>query len=550
VAVPLKTGPMAQKAHPMRTAASKSENILNFPAARTKVSGDRPDLLSASGEELINILIVDDEPKNLTVLETVLDNSAYRLVRAESADQALLALLADQFALLILDIRMPGVTGIELAQMIKERKKTAQVPIIFLTAYYNEDQHVLEGYGAGAVDYLHKPVNPDILRSKVAVFAELHRMQRELGLANRALLAEVTERRRAQEQLHELNNTLEKRVTERAQALRTSAALLQTVTDNASVGLVTLDRERRYVFANPAYCRILGLPNDILGRHPAEVLPPVYAEQIAPLLDRALAGERISTELNQPVVGTSGQSNHYSVVYEPELDGDGNIIGVVVVVFDITDRKRAEEHIRLLLSEVNHRSKNMLSVVSAIAQQTTAPSPKEFVQRFSDRIQALAASHDLLAKSQWQSIAVSELVRIQLAHFKDLMGRRILLDGPTLHLSVAGAQCIGMVVHELATNAAKHGALSNQDGHVEIAWQVNNGAAGERFMMSWIERGGPPVPRPTHRGFGSTVVKSMAELSLDGEIQLDFAASGLIWRLACPVTKILDTGEYIGTWGS
>jgi PAS domain S-box-containing protein len=527
----------------MKTAASKDENILNFPAARTTASGDRLDPLSASGEELINILIVDDEPKNLTVLETVLNNPAYRLVRAETADQALLALLVDQFALLILDIRMPGVTGIELARMIKERKKTAQVPIIFLTAYYNEDQHVLQGYGAGAVDYLHKPVNPDILRSKVAVFAELHRMQREIAIANRALLAEVTERRRTQEQLHELNNTLEKRVAERAQALRATAALLQTVTDNASVGLVTLDHERRYVFANPAYCRILGLPNDILGRHPAEVLSPAYAEQIAPLLDRAFAGERISSELNQsPVVGAGGQANHYSVIYEPERDANGDITGVVVVVFDITERKRAEEHVRLLLNEVNHRSKNMLSVVLAIAQQTIAPSSEDFVQRFSNRVQALAASHDLLVKNQWQSIGVADLVRAQLAHFADLMERRIVLDGPPLHLSVAGAQSIGMVVHELATNAAKHGALSNQDGHVEITWQLNNGAAGERFMMSWIERGGPPVAGPTHRGFGSTVVTSMVELSLDGAIHLDFAASGLVWRLACPATKILDTG--------
>ena len=162
-------------------------------------------------------------------------------------------------------------------------------------------------------------------------------------------------------------------------------------------------------------------------------------------------------------------------VYEPERDADGNIVGVVVVVFDITDRKRPEEQIRLLLSEVNHRSKNMLSVVSAIARQTKAPSQEEFVQRFSDRIQALAASHDLLAKSEWQSIAVSELVRAQLAHFEDLIGRRIVLDGPPLKLSVAGAQCIGMVVHELATNAAKHGALSNQEGAVEITWQSRRG---------------------------------------------------------------------------
>lgn len=157
----------------------------------------------------INILIVDDEPKNLLVLETVLDDPGYRLVRAESADQALLALVAEEFALLILDIRMPGMTGFELAQMIKERKKTAHVPIIFLTAFYNEDQHVLEGYGSGAVDYLHKPINPLVLRSKVAVFAQLHRMHREKAEANRALLAEVAERRRAEDQLRETVQELE-----------------------------------------------------------------------------------------------------------------------------------------------------------------------------------------------------------------------------------------------------------------------------------------------------------------------------------------------------
>jgi signal transduction histidine kinase len=177
------------------------------------------------GEEPINILIVDDEPKNLTVLETVLDDPAYRLVRASSADQALLALVVEEFALIVLDIRMPGMTGFELAQMIKERKKTARVPIIFLTAYYNEDQHVLEGYGTGAVDYLHKPVNPRILRSKVAIFADLYRKTREAEIANRTLLAEVTERRRAEDRLRELNDTLEQRVAERTKALQESDRL-------------------------------------------------------------------------------------------------------------------------------------------------------------------------------------------------------------------------------------------------------------------------------------------------------------------------------------
>ena len=177
------------------------------------------DLSPPFDDQPINILIVDDEPRNLMVLESILGDGDYRLIRAHTADQALLALVDKEFALLILDIRMPGMTGFELAQMIKGRKKTSQIPIIFLTAYYNEDQHVLAGYGTGAVDYLHKPVNPAVLRSKVAVFADLYRKNRECGLANHALLGEVAERRRAEIELRELNDALDRRVAERTAAL-------------------------------------------------------------------------------------------------------------------------------------------------------------------------------------------------------------------------------------------------------------------------------------------------------------------------------------------
>jgi len=198
-----------------------------------------------SSADPVNILIVDDEPKNLTVLETVLDDPSYRLVRASSGEQALLALMANEFAVLVLDVRMPGMTGFELAQMIKERKKTALVPIIFLTAYYNEDQHILEGYGSGAVDYLHKPVNAAVLRSKVAVFAELHRTSRALAVANRSLLAEVSERRRAEFRLSELIETLDHRVTERTNALLASDAQLREANRRKDEFLATLAHELR-----------------------------------------------------------------------------------------------------------------------------------------------------------------------------------------------------------------------------------------------------------------------------------------------------------------
>ena len=192
-----------------------------------------------------HILIVDDEPKNLTVLETVLDSPGYRLVRAQSADEALLALVAEEFALLILDIQMPGMTGFELAQTIKSRKKTARIPIIFLTAYYNEDQHVLEGYGSGAVDYLVKPVNAAVLRSKVDVFAELHRKNREISIVNRALLAEVSERRRAEQELQALNQNLDRLVAERTQALRELEAELRETDRRKDEFIATLAHELR-----------------------------------------------------------------------------------------------------------------------------------------------------------------------------------------------------------------------------------------------------------------------------------------------------------------
>ena len=175
----------------------------------------------------------------------------YRLVCAESAEQALLALVAEEFALLVLDIQMPGMSGFELAQMIKQRKKTAGVPIIFLTAYYSEDQHVLEGYGTGAVDYLHKPINPTILRSKVAVFAELYRKSRESARANRALLNEVAARRRAEEQLRQLNDELERRVADRTG--RTGRGReLRSLADNTPDILTRFDAGLRYVFVNSA----------------------------------------------------------------------------------------------------------------------------------------------------------------------------------------------------------------------------------------------------------------------------------------------------------
>jgi signal transduction histidine kinase len=170
----------------------------------------------AGGEPAeVSVLLVDDEARNLDVLETILGGAGYQLIRARTADEALLALLKNEFAAIVLDIRMPGTSGLELAQLIKQRKRSRDIPILFLTAHLSEERDVLRGYDAGAVDYLTKPVNPDILRSKIAVFADLFRKTRALAAANEALENEIAERQKAEEALRQANEELEARVEER-----------------------------------------------------------------------------------------------------------------------------------------------------------------------------------------------------------------------------------------------------------------------------------------------------------------------------------------------
>src|SRR5258706_11349386 len=214
-------------------------------------------------------------------------------------------------------------------------------------------------------------------------------------------------------------------------------------------------------------------------------------------------------------------------------------VSFVGTLADITERKEREEKEQLLMREINHRAKNMLSVVDAIAHQTATKNPEDFVERFSERIQALSANQDLLVRNQWNGVEIEDLVCAQLAHFAGLIGSRIAVHGPELRLKAASAQAIGLALHELATNAGKYGALSTDSGRVDICW----GLDGDTLNMSWTERDGPVVSAPKRRGFGTIVMETMAERSVDGKVDLDYAPSGLTWRLTCPAANALEPWE-------
>lgn len=221
------------------------------------------------------------------------------------------------------------------------------------------------------------------------------------------------------------------------------------------------------------------------------------------------------------------------VDFEPTVVEEANAIGAALVEAARL-REQAEQQILLLMREVNHRSKNMLAVVQAIARQMPSTEPKQFVRQFSDRIVGLAASQDLLIESNWQGVRVADLVRSQLALFRELIGTRIDISGPPVRLQPPAAQAIGMALHELATNASKYGALSGDNGKVDVSWNVEQAGEEREFVLAWREEGGPPVTPPARRGFGHTIMVAMVEKSLDAKVTVEYPQSGLVWTVRAP----------------
>jgi two-component sensor histidine kinase len=246
-----------------------------------------------------------------------------------------------------------------------------------------------------------------------------------------------------------------------------------------------------------------------------------------------------------PLMARDGQllgmlSTHWRQPHQPG-ERDLRLLDVLArQAADLIERSLSLEHSHMLLDEINHRAKNMLAVVQAMVRQTARKTdPDSFVSQFTDRLAGLAASQDLLVRNDWYGVEFAELARSQLAHLGEL-GSRIRLSGPSLRLSPAAAQTLGMALHELGTNAVKYGALSNRDGRIDIAWNLTEALPHSRFKLDWRERGGPPVAAPTRRGFGCSVTVRSIEHALDADVELAFAESGLTWTVVAPAAAVAE----------
>jgi len=213
----------------------------------------------------------------------------------------------------------------------------------------------------------------------------------------------------------------------------------------------------------------------------------------------------------------------------PRFDPKGSFLGMTGVNTDVTEQRDAEQQSRYLMGELNHRTKNLISVVMAIARATArSTEPDRFLDAFSSRLSGLASSNDLLVSKDWTSVSLRDLVSGQFRTISMEGDERIVFDGPEISVCPQHAQTLGMALHELATNSLKHGALSEAEGRLSVTWQVRGD---EHWRMEWRETLQRPVSPPERKGFGHVVIVDMVQRAVGGEVDMRFENNGLVWSL-------------------
>ncbi len=297
-----------------------------------------------------------------------------------------------------------------------------------------------------------------------------------------------------------------------------------------------------FTFANDAYRTFLG-NRDVVGMTVREAVPEVDGQGFFDMLDDVFRnGQEHSGEGVRVMVGQgSGRAPREAFMdfsYRPIRDAGSKVTGVFVQGMDRTDAVRNARHQRLLLDEVNHRVKNTLATVQSIASQTLRsardlPSAK---RDFEARIIALSKAHNLLSARSWSDLEMETVVRQQLAG-QD--GERVNVSGPSVLLDSKAAIAVSMLMHELASNAARHGALSAPEGKLSVAWHFTADDRGPRLLIEWRESGGPAVDKPEHRGFGGRMLERVATGELGGGLVTDYAPEGFFCQIDMPANNLV-----------
>ena len=296
---------------------------------------------------------------------------------------------------------------------------------------------------------------------------------------------------------------------------------------------------------NPAYGQLIG-HREIMGKPVRDAMPELEGQGYFEFLDHVFqTGEpyegRESRVQLQRVPGAALEEVFLNFIYQPIRDDAGKVVGIFVQGHDVTNDVRAAERQKLMIDELNHRVKNTLATVQSIAIQTARShaDPRAFAQSFQARLMSLSHTHDLLTRRHWEGAELRDVLR----HETEAYGpSRISLTGPAVHLDSAQALSLGMIFHELATNAAKYGALSVPEGRVMIDWSVAD-QHDRRLTLSWREADGPPVSAPERRGFGARLIERNLRHDLAGALETDYAPGGLVVNMSVSLDRSPAEGE-------
>jgi len=322
---------------------------------------------------------------------------------------------------------------------------------------------------------------------------------------------------------------------QRERAIREREAHLSAFFRQSAAGMSEADTSGRFIRVNDRFCAITGRSREeLLGMRMHDITHPDDLVANTPLFQRTIdQGE--SFEIEKRYVRPDGSIVWVHNSVTALRDEAGRALSTTCITIDITDRKRAEEHQRLLINELNHRVKNTLAIVQGIAQQTFKGEAASTGARgaFEGRLAALSQAHNVLTEQNWESACLREIVEGTAAPYRR---ERFEIDGPDLRLPPKTSVSLALALHELSTNAVKYGALSTPTGRIHISWRDGDG----RLKLVWREAGGPPVSPPERRGFGTRMIERGLASELGGDVRIDFAPDGLVCAVDAPLPRMAD----------
>lgn len=308
--------------------------------------------------------------------------------------------------------------------------------------------------------------------------------------------------------------------------LRATDRLLRSIGGSSVDAIYAKDRDGRMIYANPATMEVIGQPlEQVLGRtqmewhHDPEEAAAIYAN------DMRVMESGKAERMDEVFTTFGGGTHYYRSTKSPIRDEEGNVVGLVGVTADITEQRRAQERQELLLGELNHRVKNTLATIQSLAFQTFKDSAPEDYRRFESRLSALSRAHDMLTRDSWAAAAVEDVVAAAVEPFA--MGARITASGDECRMEPKAAVNLAMLLHELATNACKYGALKGPKGTVAIDWTCRRVGDEQMLGLRWVERGGGPIEAPRRSGFGTRLIAHQVRREFRGRHDLRFEPDGL-----------------------